>query len=364
MDEQRLHDFFKFDESDMAANREDRFSENQIKILTEADRVFKKGMRRHGIPFVVVALLGPVSAYFGGKFLGLIWILVWGVLWTVIWGIIGWGFIEGSLKKPEFKLVNAKGPIKISLLEGYGPKHSKPVWNDLRIGRRHFEIHADLTNVIDPGDEYIIYFENDFKQIVAMELISAAQAPVMKTEKSAPTDSTAEMKKLMKHFKFDETDLMANQSGTLSEKQKQRIIKQAGGSRKWVTVIGIMLLLVAAVGLIPLFGTSSWVFKIGFGVIWTLVWGTLGTLLVALGIASTPQVTLLSLCGRANLVKGVASSDNHYRSSVYYDLHLNGHEFDGDKDFINLFAQDAEYVVYYTKGAEEIVAAEFVSAPN
>ncbi|MEP6894824.1 MAG: hypothetical protein ABI986_04370 [Chloroflexota bacterium] len=174
MNEQRLYEFFKFDESDLIANRENRFSENQIKILTEADREFKKGMRRHGIPFVIVALLGPVSAYFGGKFLGLVWILVWGVLWTVIWGFFGWGLIEGSLKKPAFKLVKAKGPIKISLLEGYGPKHSKPVWNDLRIGHRHFEVHVDLTDAINPGDEYTIYFENDFKQIVATEYISTS----------------------------------------------------------------------------------------------------------------------------------------------------------------------------------------------
>jgi hypothetical protein len=51
--------------------------------------------------------------------------------------------------------------------------------------------------------------------------------------------------------------------------------------------------------------------------------------------------------------------------SVYYDLYINDEEFDGDGDhFPKAIIEGAEYIVYYTKGAQQIVSAELVSAPN
>jgi len=371
MDTQRVHNFFKFDDPDLDANHEGRFSENQMKVITEADRQFKNGMRRHGIPLILVALLGPVIAITSGRFLGLAWILIWGILWTLIWGFFGWGLVQGSYTKTDFKLVTAKGVITVLPKEGPMVRRKASIWNDLRVGRKRFELQADLSDAFDPGDEGVVYYEKDLQLIVGIDLTSTVKTPVEKPEKAVSIDSASETAKLMKHFKFNETDLMSNQGGYLSERQKKRIIKEAGSGRKGAILLGIVLILVASAGplsLIPILsGTSDFIskltFGIGFGLIWALLWGAPGILLVVLGISSAPQVTLLTMKGRANLVRGETSGSTH-RSSVYYDLNLNGHEFDGDKDFINVFVQDAEYMLYYTKGAEEIVAAEFISAPN
>lgn len=44
-------------------------------------------------------------------------------------------------------------------------------------------------------------------------------------ELAEPFDLKAESKKLRRHFEFTEADLMANQSGVLSEKQVKRVAR-------------------------------------------------------------------------------------------------------------------------------------------
>jgi len=61
-------------------------------------------------------------------------------------------------------------------------------------------------------------------------------------EKTSVIDFEAEAKKLRKHFEFTEADLMANQSGVLSEKQMKRIAKEEQGGKKLGWIIGTTLL--------------------------------------------------------------------------------------------------------------------------
>ena len=180
-------------------------------------------------------------------------------------------------------------------------------------------------------------------------------------EKSDSVNFEAEAKKLRKYFKFTEADLTANRNGALSEKQKDQIRKLAGSARKWALIIGIILLGVAVYGV---FGFKTDFFGIFPALIWGLVWGIPGVLLTVLGISSTPQFELLNVRGRAKFVRGTTSRRNR-RASVYYDLYINEQEFDGDGDhFPKTLIEGAEYVVYYTKGAQQIVSAELISAPN
>lgn len=183
----------------------------------------------------------------------------------------------------------------------------------------------------------------------------------LNVDKTNSVDFETETKKLRKYFKFTEADLAANRNGNLSEKQKDRIRKEAGSLRKWVLIIGIILLGIAVYGV---FGFNINFFGIFPALIWGLVWGIPGVLLTVLGISSTPQFELLSVRGPAKFERGTTSRRD-YRSSVYYDLHINEQEFDGDGDhFPKTMIEDAEYIVYYTKGAQQIVSAELISAPN
>ena len=190
-------------------------------------------------------------------------------------------------------------------------------------------------------------------------------------------DFEAEAKKLRKHFQFTEADLMANQSGVLSEKQMKRISEEEKGGKKLGRIIGTALL-VGAFAFTPLvlFWMSNldkmkdifWVWLIWgfFGLIFGLIvlamagWGIY--LIVSQFMGKT-QNKLLTIRGKARLVKGTSRGSNH-RSFVYYDLYINEQEFDGDGALDKVIIQGAEYIVYYIEGVAEIVSIELVSAPN
>ena len=181
---------------------------------------------------------------------------------------------------------------------------------------------------------------------------------MLDTEKGNVIDVEAEAKKLRKYFKFTEDDLAINRTGVLSEKQKQRIRKEVGSLRTWLLVIGIILLVVAAIGV---FGFNIDFFGIFPALIWGIVWGIPAILCIVLSISSTPQLKLLSVRGPARFERGVTSR-RHRTGSVYFDLYINDQEFDGDGDhFPKTMIANAEYIVYYTKGSQQIVSAELVS---
>jgi phenylalanyl-tRNA synthetase beta subunit len=62
MEDQGLKEYFKFDDADLEMNCNGQFSKKQIEILTEMRKEFSRGMRRTAIPFVLSAVMGPVSA--------------------------------------------------------------------------------------------------------------------------------------------------------------------------------------------------------------------------------------------------------------------------------------------------------------
>ena len=180
-------------------------------------------------------------------------------------------------------------------------------------------------------------------------------------DKMSMMDFEAESKKLRKYFKFTEDDLAINRTGVLSEKQKQRIRKEVGGLQTGLLIIGIVLLGVTAFGV---FGFNIDFFGIFPALLWGIVWGIPAILCIVLSVSSTPQFKLLSVRGPARFEQGETSSRRH-RGSVYYDLYINDEEFDGDGDhFPNTMIAGAEYIVYYTKGSQQIVSAELISAQN
>ena len=180
-------------------------------------------------------------------------------------------------------------------------------------------------------------------------------------EKKNAVDFEAEAKKLRKYFKFTEDDLAINRTGVLSEHQKQRIRKEAGSLRTGLLIIGMILLGATIYGLI---GFDVNFFGIFPALIWGIVWGIPAVLCIGLSISSTPQFKLLSVRGPARFERGATSSRHHNRS-VYFDLYINDEEFDGDGDhFPKSMIEGAEYIVYYTRGSQQIISAELVSEPD
>jgi hypothetical protein len=173
VENQKLQEYFHFDEADLEANRQGRFSENQQVRLIENDKKIQRKWGWRSIPFLLIALVGPVFALFAGDFFGGNWKVIWGIGWTGLWGGIGLVMLISSLSKSK-KLVLAKatGKVKIVMSRSYRASNrthsSSP---RLYVGRHSFDMEETLADILTQGDEYVIYYEKDWDEIVSAELI-------------------------------------------------------------------------------------------------------------------------------------------------------------------------------------------------
>ncbi|HNB53164.1 MAG TPA: hypothetical protein PK530_14535 [Anaerolineales bacterium] len=193
-------------------------------------------------------------------------------------------------------------------------------------------------------------------------------------ENIPPIDLEAEAQKLRRHFSFTEADLKLNQRGTLSEKQRQRVSKDARGGKIAGILLGVFLLVFAGMMFyftrltviqFPdlAFVPDAWVrFVVGF--MWggtalllgllTLGLGVAGMILIVSQLINKTKFTLISIRGRARLEKGHGDR----RSHVYYDLYIHEKQFDGDSTMNKAIIPGAEYTVYYLEGVDQIMSIE------
>lgn len=172
---------------------------------------------------------------------------------------------------------------------------------------------------------------------------------------------------LMQYFKFDQADLIANEHGQFTEKQKERIFKEDKSSRKWSRIGGIGLIFIGAIGLAGAIagwiGDSDWGFRIGFGIgfgiIWPLIWGGIGVALLSSSFGKH-EFKLAKVQGQVNIVRRESYSSEHHTTSVYHELHIGGQEFNVEEDLADVMMQGDEYIIYYIADSDEIMSAELV----
>ena len=104
MDEQKLREYFDFDEEDLSANRKKRLSEKQLKHL-DSERKHKPGIE-WGIGMLLFALAGAgiygaVSAIrYGSGIVGRIFfVLIFGVVCPYLFGKLGFQMIDSTRPK-------------------------------------------------------------------------------------------------------------------------------------------------------------------------------------------------------------------------------------------------------------------------
>ncbi len=165
---------------------------------------------------------------------------------------------------------------------------------------------------------------------------------------------------LMDYFKFDDADLQANRNGQFTEKQTARIVKGDKSGRGLSNLGGIILILIALIGVViavvvvggvALSKSSDWAFAIpfvaGFGCIWPLVWGGFGVRSFMYSSSSKHTFKLAKAQGSANIESRQTYDSNNRPDIVVYTLHIGGKNFKVDQSLNNVMRQGAEYAVYY-----------------
>ncbi|MBI5297810.1 MAG: hypothetical protein HY869_20215 [Chloroflexi bacterium] len=163
----------------------------------------------------------------------------------------------------------------------------------------------------------------------------------------------------MQVLNFDASDLQANRNGQISKKQKERLAGEARGEQGCAAVLGLFLLLVAAVGVVlvvailPTALDSERIFLIlGFGVIWPLVWGLTG-----FGFARRVFVRLKpgaqKVEGPAEVImttrKDYNSETNTYGTETFHVLRIGGRTFHVKPSLKSIIQKGDAYVVYFAE---------------
>jgi len=178
---------------------------------------------------------------------------------------------------------------------------------------------------------------------------------------------------LQRLFDFDESDLAANRSGRLSEKQKGRLNAAEQGANRFFGCGGWFLLILGLVItfiMMKSFSQSvSWNWEdYGYGLPFAVVWITLGPLAWGAFRLSRTKMdnSVQKVQGNIKLVKVErrVSSSSSVGSSIQtrYEVRVGGVIFDdlGSSAF-NILNEGDEYIFYYTKQGREGLSCEFVS---
>ncbi len=174
--------------------------------------------------------------------------------------------------------------------------------------------------------------------------------------------------KLKEYFNFDEGDLNLNRNGSLTEKQKIRLIAELKSARAKKMRWAYFIFFLAAIGLV--IGIGIWFipatglglrigFTIGFGVVWTVIYGVIG--MIFLPPSAYTDLELANETGRVNIVKAQSYNSNTHTTNARYDLYIGNRRFVVDSRVGNVLIQGDEYTVYYLKNSGKIVSAEFIT---
>ena len=181
MEEQQLMEYFKFDASDLNANRNGTLTEKQKTRLNAELREARKSRTRWAYFLFFLAAIGIAIA------LG-IWFIPdlglgmrigfgigFGLVWPALYGLVGFALLPPA-SYTDLDLASQTGRVNIVRVESRDPD-TRAVSSryDLYIGPRRFLVDSNIGHVLIQGDEYTIYYLKNSNKIVSAEFISRAK---------------------------------------------------------------------------------------------------------------------------------------------------------------------------------------------
>jgi len=177
MTEKKLQEIFNFDEADLEANRKGRLTEKQKKRFKTQDNAKSWGGLAMGLVFFGVAgvglFAGATAAIQGPDlFSKVLFGACFGVFWPFIWGSIGWQMLTPTRRPSNNPRVKAeRGRLKLIKHE---PQDGIPYY-EVKVGGRSLETDNDLSEVVEDGEEYALYYIQKTGNAVSLERVSKAK---------------------------------------------------------------------------------------------------------------------------------------------------------------------------------------------
>ena len=175
MENQKLKEYFEFNEADLSANRNGRLSAKQLRKMKDQQIGGWKSSRWMGLIFLAVALVGVAAGVRAVTVAGMKMIerivfgLALGLFWPSVWGSLGWKLINpAATTSPEDLVpVSVRGPVEIIEYETGGGGNYM-----LSIGGLEFDVYDNMSEILQNGDECAVYYLEELEQILSVEFIS------------------------------------------------------------------------------------------------------------------------------------------------------------------------------------------------
>lgn len=194
MSDSQLRKFFNFDESDLIANENGKFSVKQQNRLNEIEKNTIRTFRSIGIGLMILNIFivggiitGTVSDGFSfstatnqeifGLLFGIIFptLIIGFFVWLMFW--IASSKVDYSLKSVEGEVNFVKVEKQQSYKTASGSTSYRTVQQyELRVGKVKFEdVNEELLNMIKETDIYIFYYIKYTKDIMSCKFVSKAK---------------------------------------------------------------------------------------------------------------------------------------------------------------------------------------------
>jgi len=185
MNDDLLRKYFDFDEADLFANRNGALTAKQQTRLAEEEKFWNKLSLIGGLFLLGVAILpgliigfavAPcISDYCSGWPLSLrLFLIIMVLTWAPIWGFFGIRLVRSALSTRNYSLLQkAEGPINIVKVESYSSStHTHHEDYELHVGGKEFDIDSELVDIMMQGDIYAIYYLEETKEIMSVEMLA------------------------------------------------------------------------------------------------------------------------------------------------------------------------------------------------
>jgi len=170
--EEQIRGYFSFDEGDLFANRNGRFSNKQKKKLAEVDQWTNRFLLILGILVLLGALWSAVSAFNSGDSWS-DWILP-----VILLAISGWLF-SGTRTKVDDTVEKAEGVVNFVKVESQTGSVTDSDIDRTTVHSYEMHVGGDPFDNANPalielmqGDVYAVYYTNSTRQILSVEFIS------------------------------------------------------------------------------------------------------------------------------------------------------------------------------------------------
>jgi len=162
MENQKLAQYFKFNETDLQVNRGGKISEKQLSHIKSNFGLGKILFLIAGLVILAASIQPLITFISSGKTNNpILWIFPVISLFIGL-TVDGW-LLRRLLMKDEYHLGKVEGHANIVTSSG-----NHTTYYELHVGGQEFDVDEGISDIMNQGDSYIVYYIKEYNDILSV----------------------------------------------------------------------------------------------------------------------------------------------------------------------------------------------------